>query len=207
MQKISKTIITDELLQKTILTNEKIYVDDFTNLTIAKLIGLDITKPIKQTLRGDKIAHTIKRHGKDSNLVIHNKKTPTTLQDIAHYTDIVNNAHLYSVKKVNDTNHLLSGIQVNGYYVVVESVRKSMNELKFKSFYKEKGKLTENKDFTPNDEVRVLTPNGRSYAPRINLSVELDSSSRASVDNTTTKTSKSQVYDTLPNVRHKRKHR
>lgn len=113
MQKISKTIITDELLQKTMLTNEKIYVDDFTNLDIAKLIDLDITKPIKQTLRGDKIAHTIKRHGKDSNLVIHN------------------------------------------------------------------------------DEVRVLTPNGRSYAPRINLSVELDSSSRASVDNTTTKTTKS----------------
>ena len=38
------------------------------------------------------------------------------------------------------------------------------------------------------NEVRVLTPNGRSYAPRINLSVELDSSSRASADNTTTKT-------------------
>lgn len=74
-----------------------------------------------------------------------------------------------------------------------ELLQKTM--LTFKSFYKEKGKLIENKDFIPNDEVRVLTPNGRFYAPRINLSVELDSSSRASVDDTTTKTNKSQAYD------------
>ncbi|MGX2972637.1 PBECR3 domain-containing polyvalent protein [Helicobacter sp. T3_23-1059] len=193
LQKISKENITDSLLQNIIYTNEKIYIDDFFNIEVAKIIGLDTSKAIMQTLRGDKVAHTIKRHGKNSNLAICSKKTPITLQDIARFTTIVNGADLYSIKKVNDVNLLLSGIQVNGYYVVVESIRKSANELKFKTCYKERGKLIDNKDFTPSNEVRVLTPDGRFYAPRDNLSVELDSSSRASTNNTTTKNTKSQA--------------
>ena len=69
--------------------------------------------------------------------------------------------------------------------------------MKFKTCYKERGKLTDNKDFIPSSEVRVLTPDGRFYAPRENLSVELDSNSRASSNNTTTKNVESQAQETF----------
>ena len=181
LNKIEREKITDELLLNLIKTNEKIYIDDFTNIIIAQEIGLNTQKPIKQTLRGDKITHTLKRHGKDSNMVKYGGQIPTDLEDIKNYVDIVNNANLYSIKFSNGTGKiLLSGVQINGFYVVAESVCTNKNELKFISYYKENGTLARNKDFDgKHSGVRVLTPDGRPYSPKSSLGVKLDSSPRS----------------------------
>lgn len=41
----------------------------------------------------------------------------------------------------------LSGKQINGFYVIVESIRKKGNELGFKDMYFENGNLFNHKDF------------------------------------------------------------
>lgn len=42
---------------------------------------------------------------------------------------------------------IISGKQINGYYVVLESVRRKVNELGFKDMYFENGNLLNHKDF------------------------------------------------------------
>ncbi|RDU51501.1 hypothetical protein CQA49_09515, partial [Helicobacter sp. MIT 00-7814] len=153
--------------------NSKIFVDTFENQALAKAIGLDTSKEIAMTLQGDKIIHALKRHGQDSALAKHSGKQAVTPEDIATFSNIVKNADLYAVNKVNDVTHLLAGKQINGHFVVVESISTKNNELKFKTFYKEKGNLENNADFKR--AARLLTPQGRAYSPKSSLGVSLDS--------------------------------
>ncbi|WP_104753022.1 PBECR3 domain-containing polyvalent protein [Helicobacter baculiformis] len=111
-------------------------------------LGFDSKYPVKITFNGDALKHIERRHGEGAILVKKGQQPAVTRDDIIHYEDIVNNAD----KAVVDTDKyhqkvLISGKQVNGYVVVVETISTKKNELKLKTIYKEYGELENNKHF------------------------------------------------------------
>ncbi|MGI0406528.1 hypothetical protein ACRE1U_04380 [Helicobacter himalayensis] len=93
------------------------------------------------------IKHIIKRHGADSKLAKQSGQPPINLQDIANHAEIINNADKRIISTDNNQRVLISGKQINGYFVVVETISTKDNELKLKTMYKEKGDLQNNKIF------------------------------------------------------------
>lgn len=67
------------------------------------------------------------------------------LADIKNHSFIVNNADLQGIARNKDGGfRLISAKQINGYYAVVETISTKQNELKFKTEFKENGKLNKN---------------------------------------------------------------
>ncbi|MDY2584288.1 hypothetical protein [Helicobacter sp.] len=135
--------LTDDILKQAIAQDSKLWVGN-ASADLNEFLGL---QNAKITMRGSAINHTIKRHGEGSELV-KNGQPPITNTDLAKHADIINNAD----KRVIQTDEygqrvLISGKQVNGYYVVVESISTKQNELKFKTMYKENGDLNNNEAF------------------------------------------------------------
>ena len=95
---------------------------------------------MRVTIDYQAINHTLKRHGADSNLVKESGQKAVDYTDIAEYRSIVKSADekLFSKDDLGQ-DVILSFKQVNGYAVVVESIRKKGNELAFKSMYFENG--------------------------------------------------------------------
>ncbi|TQR27859.1 hypothetical protein DMB92_09165, partial [Campylobacter sp. MIT 99-7217] len=139
LRKAEQEELTKELLDEAIKTNSKLYLDDFENEALIKELGLK--KGVKITLQGDKIAHALNRHGVNSNLA-KNGQTPLSKEDIINHSDIVKNADIYAITEGKDGGEvLISAKQINGHFAVVESISTKDNELKFKTAFKENGKL------------------------------------------------------------------
>lgn len=182
LRKAKQEELTDELLQEAIAQDSKLYIDDAAP-HIAQALGMDSAKI---TMRGSAMAHALKRHGADSNLVKQSGQEPIELRNIKTHNTIVNNADIQGVATdKNNQKVLISGKQVNGHYIVVESISTKDNELKFKTMYKEKGEL-ENAEAFKNIE-RLLTPQKDDASIRLvqGPDTNLDSSHLSSADSTT----------------------
>ncbi|WP_121021246.1 PBECR3 domain-containing polyvalent protein [Helicobacter vulpis] len=130
--------ITQELLDRVKETNAKIWVGDLTNVQILEHLGLDPNKTLKFIAEGDVLKHVESRHGKDS---IHAKRGQPSIEiaDIANYPNMVNGADIIQIKKHNNIKTLISGKQINGYFIVVETVGTKNGQLILKTMYKEGG--------------------------------------------------------------------
>ena len=87
------------------------------------------------------------------------------MTDIAKWQEYTDNADLRAISKDNSGQEVVvNGKQINGYYVVVEEIKKKKNELAFKTMYFGKGRLKNNEFFknlalgTDNKPARVTSP-------------------------------------------------
>lgn len=137
-----KDELSDELLQEAIKLDSKLWIGNLENLQLIKALNLDSTKPIKITMSGSAMSHALKQHGAESNAAIESKKPTIELSDFAMHDVIINHADKQVISTNKDAQKvLISGKQVNGYYIVVETISTKQNELKLKTIYKENGKL------------------------------------------------------------------
>ncbi|HEC1582628.1 TPA: hypothetical protein R1X64_001555, partial [Campylobacter upsaliensis] len=144
LRKAEKEELTSEVLEQVQKENLKLYLND-TSGNLTKF--LNAKKPFKITMRGANIKHILNRHGENSALA-KNGQPFVSLEDIKNYDEYINNADKQILKE-NDKGEktLLSGKQINGYYIVISSVRLKNGELKLKTMYKENGKLENDKAF------------------------------------------------------------
>ncbi|WP_066389541.1 PBECR2 nuclease fold domain-containing protein [Helicobacter himalayensis] len=130
-----------ELFTNAMQKDAKLWIDNATPY-LNESLGLDNAKI---TMRGSVIKHILKRHGAQSELVKKSGQPPITTQDLSDYAYIVNNADLQGINTdKSGQKFLISGKQINGYHIIVESISTKDNELKLKTMYKEKGKLEDN---------------------------------------------------------------
>ncbi|WP_267892710.1 PBECR3 domain-containing polyvalent protein [Helicobacter baculiformis] len=142
--------ITEEFLEEVKKRNTKVWVGDFApqDKELNNKLDFDPKYPIKITFNGDALKHIDARHGEGAILVKKGQQPAVTREDIVSYGDIVNNADKHVLD--TDKHHqkvLISGKQINGYVVVVETISTKKNELKLKTLYKENGKLENNPIF------------------------------------------------------------
>lgn len=117
-------------------------------------LGFKYPQNVRRTIDDQAINHIIKRHGVDSVLVKNGQKA-VTMQDISKWIEYADSATKQkSVINSDEQEVIVSGKQINGYYIIVEQIKKGQNELGLKTMYFEGGKLENNeifKDFgTPN---------------------------------------------------------
>lgn len=149
-------IIGQENLSKNVLqwildNNRKIAVDLLDENT-AKSLGFKYPTQVRRTIGASEINHTLARHGAKSKLVQNSGQKEVTLDDISKWTQYADDADKRLISKDSlGQEVLISAKQINGYYVVVESIRKKHNELAFKTMYFENGKLENSKIFKPRD--------------------------------------------------------
>ncbi|MCR2099687.1 PBECR3 domain-containing polyvalent protein, partial [Campylobacter upsaliensis] len=144
LRKAEKEELTKEVLEQVQKENLKLYLNH-TNENLTHFLKLE--KPLKITMRGANIKHILNRHGENSTLA-KNGQPFVSLEDIKNYDEYINNADRQILKE-NDKGEktLLSGKQINGYYIVISSVRLKNGELKLKTMYKENGSLENNEAF------------------------------------------------------------
>ncbi|MCR2101554.1 hypothetical protein CUPS4258_09475, partial [Campylobacter upsaliensis] len=144
LRKAEKEELTKEVLEQVQKENLKLYLNH-TNENLTHFLKLE--KPLKITMRGANIKHILNKHGENSTLA-KNGQPFVSLEDIKNYDEYINNADKQILKE-NDKGEktLLSGKQINGYYIVISSVRLKNGELKLKTMYKENGKLENNEAF------------------------------------------------------------
>lgn len=147
LTRLTQQELSDEVLQQAQQNNTKLWIGDLRDKQLGESLGMDINNPIKITMRGDSITHILKRHGIDS-INAKNGQPPISYQDLREHQEIINNADARVIQQKNNQNILISGKQVNGYYVVVETISTKNNELKLKTMYKENGDLRNNPIFT-----------------------------------------------------------
>ncbi|WP_285657698.1 hypothetical protein [Helicobacter bizzozeronii] len=182
--------ITQELLDRVKETNAKIWVGDLTNPQILEHLGLEPNKVLKFIAEGDVLKHVESRHGKDS---IHAKRGQPAIEtaDIANYPNMVNGADIIQIKKHNNIRTLVSGKQINGYFIVVETVDAKNGQLILKTMYKEGGKLENSPVFKGGENIRLSQDSGESIVAT-DASLPLDAISRHQA-NPTTPTLKNQA--------------
>ncbi len=129
--------LSDEILTQAIERDVKLWIDN-ASTEIAKALNMS---NVKITMRGSAIQHILNGHVEQS-LLAKNGQPPIIFTDLKQHGLYVNNADMHGVKTLLSGEKLLiSGKQVNGYYVIVESINTKHNELKLKTLYKENGKL------------------------------------------------------------------
>lgn len=178
-----KEELNDKLLQRAMKSNAKIWLDNVRD-DLASELGL---KNAKITMRGSSAEHILKRHGKNSNLVQKSGQEAVTHDEILTHNYIVNNADKQGISTAKDGQKvLISGKQINGHYIVVESISTKNNELNLKSLYKEKGDLANSKAFDEVERLLSIENNQavRSLSPK--PSANLDNSHLSTLNNYTT---------------------
>ena len=130
-----------------IKNNKKIAVDTLDS-SKAKSLGFKYPKEVRRTIGASEINHTLSRHGAKSQLVQKSGQKEVKLDDISQWTKYADTADKHIISK-DDLGQevLVSAKQINGYYVIVESIRKKHNELAFKTMYFENGKIQDNEMF------------------------------------------------------------
>ncbi|WP_185963038.1 PBECR3 domain-containing polyvalent protein, partial [Helicobacter mehlei] len=142
--------ITQEFLEEVKKRNVKVWIGDFApqDKGLMQELGFDSKHPVKITFNGDALKHIEKHHGPNSIHHIKNEQPAIGIEDIKHYPQVVNHADRYKIETDKyDQEVLISGKQVNGYVVVVETISTKKNELKLKTLYRENGKLENNPIF------------------------------------------------------------
>lgn len=143
---IGKENLSENVLEWALKNNKKVAVDILPDET-AKKLGFKYPN-VKRTINASEIKHTLERHGKNSPLVQKSGQKAVTLADIRKWTTYADEAEFHTISKDKlGQEVLVSGKQINGFYVVVESIRKKHNELGFKTMYFENGDLFNHKDF------------------------------------------------------------
>ena len=114
----------------------------------AKELNFKHPQDVRRTIGAEAVTHVINRHGKDSDLVKKSGQKPVTLEDIAKWEEYADNASISAVSKDKSGQEVVvSGRQINGYYVIVEEIKKKRNELAFKTMFFEKGDIKNYKGF------------------------------------------------------------
>ena len=186
LRKAEKNELTDELIQEVIKNDSKLWIENASDEVNAFISS----KNTKITAKGSAIKHTLERHGKNS-INAKNGQPPISLDDIKNHADIVNTAdkRVFSTDK-SGHKVLVSGKQINGYYVVVENVSNKTGELKFKTMYKENGKLENNEYFKNSAVLNQQYTGAKSFGASPNN--HLDQAFGTNVGNSTLKEIKSQ---------------
>ena len=141
-RKVDKEDLTADVMNEVIENNIKIWVDN-ANDEISKIVNI---KSPKMVMQGDSIKHILNRHGANS-VNVKNGEPEVTIEDIINHSDIVNNADKRTIGVSNNAKALISGKQINGHYVVVETIGNKKGELNLKTMYKVKGKIENNEIF------------------------------------------------------------
>ena len=186
LRKAEKNELTDELIQEVIKNDSKLWIENASDEVNAFISS----KNTKITAKGSAIKHTLERHGKNS-INAKNGQPPISLDDIKNHADIVNTAdkRVFSTDK-SGHKVLVSGKQINGYYVVVENVSNKTGELKFKTMYKENGKLENNEYFKNSAVLNQQNTGAKSFGASPNN--HLDQAFGTNAGNSTPKEIKSQ---------------
>ena len=136
-----------EVIAWAIDNNKKIPINTLDE-TKAKQLGFRIPQKTTRSITPSEVIHTLKRHGENSPMVKNGNQKAVTLDEIAKYQSYADKADRKTLTKDNKGKEiLLSGKQINGYYVVVEEIRQKVNELSFKTMYFEKGDLSKSNAF------------------------------------------------------------
>ncbi|WP_158655963.1 PBECR3 domain-containing polyvalent protein [Helicobacter sp. 'CLO3_human'] len=131
-------------LEFVLLKNKRIAVSNLAP-QIAQKLGFKYPNDVHRTIQPDEIIHTLTRHGADSDLVKKSRQKAVTLDEISKWMDYADNADIQGLSKDKSGNEVLvSAKQLdNGYYVVIEQIRKGQNELSYKNMYFENGIVDE----------------------------------------------------------------
>ena len=136
-----------EVIAWAIDNNKKIPINTLDE-TKAKQLGFRIPQKTTRSITPSEVIHTLKRHGENSPMVKNGNQKAVTLDEIAKYQSYADKADRKTLTKDHKGKEiLLSGKQINGYYVVVEEIRQKVNELSFKTMYFEKGDLSKSNAF------------------------------------------------------------
>lgn len=157
---------------KYILESKKAIAVDKLDIQRARELKFKYPQDVRRTIGSDAITHVMNRHGANSILVKKSGQRAVSLDDIAKWQEYADNADLRAISKDNSEQEVVvSGKQINGYYVVVEEIKKKKNELAFKTMYFEKGRLKNNEFFKNlalgTDNKSALTHSG--YKPEVKL--------------------------------------
>ena len=114
---------------------------------VAKALNFKYPHDVRRTIQPDEIIHTLTRHGENSNLVKQSGQKPVTLDDIANYQNYADKAELKGLSFDKQGNEVLTSYQRldNDFYIIVEQMRKSQNELSYKNMYFGKGDFDKSK--------------------------------------------------------------
>lgn len=157
---------------KYILESRKTIAVDKLDIQRARELKFKYPQDVRRTIGSDAIIHVMNRHGANSILVKKSGQRAVSLDDIAKWQEYADNADLRAISKDNSGQEVVvNGKQINGYYVVVEEIKKKKNELAFKTMYFEKGRLKNNEFFKNlalgTDNKSALTHSG--YEPEVKL--------------------------------------
>ncbi|EMI4816308.1 hypothetical protein V6N98_001773, partial [Campylobacter upsaliensis] len=170
LRKAEKEELTSEVLEEAKKQNAKIWVGNLENESLADELGLDFQKGVKITMNGNALKHIENRHGVNSTLA-KNGQPIVENEDYANHAKIVNEADKRKIILSEDNQKILvSGKQINGYHIIIESISTKDNELKLKTMYKENGSLENSNIFK--EPVRDRKSGGESL--RVNPSNALD---------------------------------
>ena len=146
MNLIGKENLNADTLAYALARNKRFAINKLDEKT-AKEMGFKYPHDVRRSIDPNNVAHTLNRHGEQSNLVQFSGQKPVTLDEIAKYQDYADNAtHKgISIGKRQETANI-SARQLDGeFYVVVEQIQKGQNELGFKTMYFERGILDDEK--------------------------------------------------------------
>lgn len=146
MNLIGKENLNAETLAYALARNKRFAINKLDE-KVAKELGFKYPQDVRRSIDPNNVAHTLNRHGEQSNLVKFSGQKPVTLDEIAKYQDYADNAtHKgISIGKRQETASI-SARQLDGeFYVVVEQIQKGRNELGFKTMYFERGILDDEK--------------------------------------------------------------
>lgn len=157
---------------KYILESKKTIAVDKLDIQRARELKFKYPQDVRRTIGSDAITHVMNRHGANSILVKKSGQRAVSLDDISKWQEYADNADLRAISKDNSGQEVVvNGKQINGYYVVVEEIKKKKNELAFKTMYFEKGRLKNNEFFKNlalgTDNKSALTHSG--YEPEVKL--------------------------------------
>ncbi len=147
MTPIGRENLNAEIVEYVWNSKKTIAVDKL-DVKRAKELNFKHPQDVRRTIGADAVTHVINRHGKDSDLVKKSGQKPVTLEDIAKWEEYADNASISAVSKDKSGQEVVvSGKQINGYYVIVEEIKKKRNELAFKTMFFEKGDIKNYKGF------------------------------------------------------------
>ncbi|WP_158650240.1 PBECR3 domain-containing polyvalent protein, partial [Helicobacter bizzozeronii] len=164
--------ITQEFLEEVKKRNVKVWIGDFTpqEKGLMQELGFDSKYPVKITFNGDALKHVEKNHGLNSIHHIKNEQPAIGIEDIKYYPQVVNESDISKVIDNKDGQKLLaSAKQINGYFMVIETISTKKNELKLKTLYKENGEWGKNPIFGGMGERPKNGEDSLSPQPSVNL--------------------------------------
>lgn len=146
MNLIGKENLNADTLAYALARNKRFAINKLDE-KVAKELGFKYPQDVRRSIDPSDVIHTLNRHGIESNLVKLSGQKPVTLDEIAKYQDYADNAtHKGTSKNKRQESVSVSASQLDsGFYVIVEQIRKGINELGFKTMYFERGILDDEK--------------------------------------------------------------